>query len=44
VAAVLSVDVLPTAVHYDVSVAGQTSTAFSPWRARPGLALELGVR
>jgi hypothetical protein len=39
--ATASVDVLPTAVHYDLDVAGQTAAAFSPWRVRPGLAMEL---
>jgi hypothetical protein len=37
-------DVLPTAVRYDVEVAGMTAPAFSPWRIRPGLALELALR
>jgi hypothetical protein len=39
--ATASVDVLPTAVHYDLDVDGRTAAAFSPWRVRPGLAMEL---
>jgi hypothetical protein len=41
---VASVDLLPTAVHYDLRTAGQTSAAFSPWRLRPGLGVELLFR
>jgi hypothetical protein len=37
----LFADVLPTAVRYDVSIDGTTTSVFSPWRTRPGLTLEL---
>jgi hypothetical protein len=38
----LTVDVFPTAVDYGVADAGGTfEPVFSPWRVRPGLALEL---
>jgi hypothetical protein len=37
----LFADLLPTAVRYDVSIDGTTTSVFSPWRARPGLTLEL---
>ena len=37
----LFADVLPTAVRYDVTIDGTTTSVFSPWRARPGLTLEL---
>ena len=40
----LFVDVLPTAVHYDVQIDGATSAVFTPWRIRPGLAAELSLR
>jgi len=36
----LFADALPTAVHYDLAVDGATTTVFSPWRLRPGAALE----
>jgi hypothetical protein len=36
----LLADLLPTAVDYDVSVGGKLATVFSPWRIRPGIALE----
>jgi hypothetical protein len=38
--AALSVDVLPTAVRYDATIDGTTSSVFSPWRLRPGMTLE----
>jgi hypothetical protein len=41
---VASLDVLPTAVHYDLQVEGQTSAVFSPWRLRPGVGVELLFR
>ena len=37
----LFADLFPTAVHYDVKINGSVQTAFSPWRARPALALGL---
>jgi len=40
----LFADLLPTAVHYDVSVAGDVQSALSPWRVRPGLAIGLALR
>ncbi len=40
----LLADVLPTVVHYDLDVAGSTSEVYSPWRARPGVALEVSLR
>lgn len=42
--AVASLDLLPTAVHYDLQVEGRTSAVFSPWRLRPGLGVELLFR
>ena len=42
--AVASLDLLPTAVDYDLQVASRTSPAFSPWRLRPGLGIELLFR
>jgi hypothetical protein len=39
--AALGADVLPTAVRYDATVGGMTSSVFSPWRVRPGITLEL---
>ncbi len=36
----LLADLLPTAVDYDVAVGGGLVTVFSPWRVRPGAALE----
>lgn len=36
-------DILPTAVHYDLSAAAQIQPVFSPWRLRPGLALALNL-
>lgn len=35
------VDVWPTQVHYDLQVDGVVTPIFSPWRVRPGLALDL---
>jgi hypothetical protein len=37
-------DVLPVAVHYDLKAANETRARFSPWRARPGLALQVDFR
>jgi hypothetical protein len=37
----LLADVFPTAVDYGVDAGGQFESVFSPWRVRPGLALEL---
>jgi hypothetical protein len=37
-------DVLPTAVDYGVDAAGRFAPVFSPWRARPGLALDITFR
>jgi hypothetical protein len=37
-------DWLPTAVEYDLDVGGNPAAVFSPWRVRPGLALELTFR
>jgi hypothetical protein len=42
--ALVFADYLPTAVDYDLSVGGQTSTVVSSFRLRPGIALELMVR
>ena len=39
----LSVDVLPTAVRYDATIDGATTSVFSPWRVRPGLTVELTI-
>jgi hypothetical protein len=38
----LLVDVAPVAVDYQANVDGRLTTVLSTWRARPGLALELG--
>jgi hypothetical protein len=35
------VDVWPTQVHYDLQLDGVVTPIFSPWRVRPGLALDL---
>jgi hypothetical protein len=40
----LLVDLVPTAVDYAVDANGTLAPAFSPWRVRPGLALELAFR
>jgi hypothetical protein len=40
----LFADIVPTAVHYNVSVGGDVRGAFSPWRVRPGLVLALCLR
>lgn len=37
-------DLLPTAVHYDLQVSGTAAEVFSPARIRPGLALQLLIR
>jgi len=37
----VSIDVLPTTVHYDVANGGSTEAIVSPRRVRPGLAVEL---
>jgi hypothetical protein len=37
-----SADILPTAVHYDVQGPTGPLPAFTPWRIRPGLSLEVG--
>lgn len=37
-------DYLPTAVDYQLAVAGQSNTVVSSFRLRPGIALELSVR
>jgi len=42
--ALVFADYLPTAVDYDLTVAGQTTTLVSSFRLRPGIALELTVR
>jgi hypothetical protein len=38
------VDLLPVAVRYDVQVDGAAVPVFSPWRVRPGLAVEATFR
>jgi hypothetical protein len=43
VAAWILADVVPAAVDYQVSTAGRIQSAFSTWRLRPGLAIEIGV-
>jgi hypothetical protein len=40
----LLVDLLPRAVDYAVDANGSLAPVFSPWRVRPGLALELAFR
>jgi hypothetical protein len=42
--ALVLVDLLPVAVSYDVEIDGTTVPVFSPWRLRPGLAIELTYR
>lgn len=37
-------DLLPTAVDYGVAAGGSFQTVFSPWRVRPGIALEVTFR
>ena len=37
-------DLVPTAVHYDVNVGGQTRPVISPRRLRPGVVVEFCVR
>jgi hypothetical protein len=44
VTAQLFADVFPTRVRYDLEVNGRSTPVFSPWRMRPGLALEFAVR
>jgi hypothetical protein len=34
-------DLMPTAVRYQMMINDATTSVFSPWRARPGLTLEL---
>jgi len=41
--AALTADFLPTAVRYDATVDGVTTSVFSPWRVRPGLTVELTI-
>ena len=38
-----SVDLQPTAVHFDLRASGTVAEVFSPWHVRPGLALELAL-
>ena len=40
----LFVDVLPSRVDYDLRVGSATDTLLSPWRVRPGIALEIETR
>jgi hypothetical protein len=43
-AGLFTLDVTPTAISYDVETNGVRSPVFSPWRVRPGIAVELHVR
>ena len=40
----LFVDVLPSRVDYDLRIGSATDTLLSPWRVRPGIALEVETR
>jgi hypothetical protein len=39
----LFADLFPTVVHYDLATPGVTSTVFSPWRVRPGIAVDVAI-